>query len=75
MKMRALFVWCVATGAVLTFVSRTRAQTRPEVQELFRRMFKTDEFEPKRFGPASWLEEGNAYTTVEPSATMRRLRR
>jgi dipeptidyl-peptidase-4 len=71
MKMRALCVWCVATGALLTSAPRSRAQIKPEVQELFRRMFKTDEFEPKRFGPARWLEEGNAYTTLEPSATVK----
>src|SRR4030095_9802722 len=40
------------------------AQRKPETTELFRRMFATDEFEPKTFGPAKWLEGGSAYTTM-----------
>ncbi len=33
------------------------------------RIFKANEFRTQRFGPARWLEEGGAYTTVEKSAT------
>ena len=47
-----------------------RAQRKPETAELFRRMFATEEFEPKTFGPAKWLEGGSAYTTVEASSAV-----
>ena len=56
---------------ILAFALPLRAQVKPEVQQLFQRMYNTDEFEPKQFGPARWLEEGEAYTTVEPSATVK----
>jgi dipeptidyl-peptidase-4 len=46
-----------------------RAQIKPEVSQLLNRFYNTEEFEPKTFGPARWLENGDAYTTVEPSAT------
>ena len=32
-------------------------------------IFATREFEERRFGPARWLEDGTAYTTVEASTT------
>jgi dipeptidyl-peptidase-4 len=31
------------------------------------RIYNQHEFNPKRFGPARWIENGAAYTTVEPS--------
>lgn len=31
------------------------------------RIYKNREFQPKFFGPARWLDDGKAYTTVEPS--------
>ena len=31
------------------------------------RIFGSDEFRNQRFGPARWLEGGDAYTTLEPS--------
>jgi hypothetical protein len=46
-----------------------RAQIKPEVSQLLNRFYNTEEFEPKTFGPARWLENGDAYTTVELSAT------
>ena len=33
-----------------------------------RRIFASGEFAPEPFGPARWLEDGSAYTTLEPSA-------
>jgi dipeptidyl-peptidase-4 len=47
--------------------SAVRAQARPETPELFRRLFNSEDFEPKFFGPARWLDGGESYTTVEPS--------
>ncbi|MFQ5866033.1 MAG: S9 family peptidase [bacterium] len=34
------------------------------------RIFSSDEFAAKRFGPARWLEKGAGYTTLEPSKTI-----
>jgi dipeptidyl-peptidase 4 len=47
------------------------AQKSPATAELFRRLFDSDDFTPKTFGPARWLENGAAYTTVEPSASVK----
>ncbi|GAH78206.1 unnamed protein product, partial [marine sediment metagenome] len=33
------------------------------------RIFSSDEFEPAKFGPARWLEDGSGYTTLEDSDT------
>jgi dipeptidyl-peptidase-4 len=33
------------------------------------RIFSSDEFEPEKFGPARWLEDGSGYTTLEDSNT------
>jgi dipeptidyl-peptidase-4 len=43
------------------------AAQEAEVQAMVRRIFVSHEFEPERFGPARWLEDGSAYTTLEPS--------
>ena len=63
---------CLAAAIVgLTALGTpARAQRKPETAELFRRMFATEEFEPKTFGPAKWLEGGSAYTTVEASSAV-----
>ncbi|MFQ5633574.1 MAG: hypothetical protein ACE5I1_32825, partial [bacterium] len=34
------------------------------------RIYNSDEFAAKRFGPARWLEKGAGYTTLEPSKTI-----
>jgi dipeptidyl-peptidase-4 len=49
------------------FSAPAHAQARPETPELFRRLFHSEDFEPKFFGPARWLDGGESYTTVEPS--------
>ncbi|HEV8597946.1 MAG TPA: DPP IV N-terminal domain-containing protein, partial [Gemmatimonadales bacterium] len=44
------------------------AQTAP-LADLLRRVFASAEFAPRqRFGPARWIEQGAAYTTLERSA-------
>ena len=48
-----------------------RAQIKPEVSQLLNRFYNSEEFEPKSFGPARWLENGDAYTTVEASGTVK----
>jgi dipeptidyl-peptidase 4 len=39
-----------------------------ESDKLLHRMFASSDFEVKNFGPARWLDGGDFYTTVEPSA-------
>ena len=66
--MRALqlgfFVVTLVTPAVLP------AQVPPAATEMLRRIFASRDFAPERFGPARWIENGAAYTTVEPSTTV-----
>ncbi len=56
-------------AAVLAGACLLRAQELPALADMLRRIFSTEEFTEKSFGPARWLENGAAYTTVEPSAT------
>src|SRR5690349_15550690 len=46
------------------------AQVPGNVGDMLRRIFASAEFAPQRFGPARWIENGTAYTTVEKSAAM-----
>jgi dipeptidyl-peptidase 4 len=62
---RALLLVCLATG-----VSSLPAQDRPALREELERIFGKDKaYEPATFGPARWLDSGDAYTTLEPSAS------
>jgi dipeptidyl-peptidase-4 len=66
--MRPCFAaWVLAVGLA---AEPAWAQKKPETAEFFRRVFATEEFEPKTFGPAKWLENGAAYTTVEASSAV-----
>ena len=47
----------------------TEAQIKPQTTELFRRLFATEDFDAKSFGPAHWLDGGEAYTKLEPSVS------
>src|SRR6266540_2091856 len=44
------------------------AQVPDNVNDTMRRIFASADFAPQRFGPARWIENGTAYTTVERSA-------
>lgn len=58
-----LFVPWVATKAVAVESDR--------LGEELARIFGSEKFyEPERFGPARWLDDGAAYTTLEPSASV-----
>ncbi len=46
------------------------AQISQESDQLLHRMYASPDFEVKYFGPARWLDDGSAYTTVEPSAAV-----
>ncbi len=61
----AAIVFCVA--AVMLSALPASAQSA-QTAEYLRRAFKTSDFAGKFFGPARWLEDGKAYTTVEASS-------
>jgi dipeptidyl-peptidase-4 len=63
----------VVFGLLALFVSAPSpavAQVPDTVNVMLRRIFASAEFAPQRFGPARWIENGTAYTTVEKSAAM-----
>ena len=47
---------------------RSAQQADPSLLTLIRRIYGSGEFAAEPFGPARWLEDGTAYTTLEPSA-------
>ena len=63
--MRAVFGLLMLVTSVLP---PAVAQVPDTVNAMMRRIFASAEFAPQRFGPARWIENGTAYTTVEKSA-------
>ncbi|HWZ29246.1 MAG TPA: DPP IV N-terminal domain-containing protein, partial [Gemmatimonadales bacterium] len=61
---------CTALIVSLTVGSAipASAQIPAGLDSMLHRIYASREFASARFGPARWLENGNAYTTVEPSA-------
>jgi dipeptidyl-peptidase-4 len=61
----------LATAVLAAPVSAPiRAQGNPETKQLFRRLFASEDFIAKTFGPARWLGAGDAYTTLEDSVAV-----
>ncbi|MCC6368798.1 MAG: S9 family peptidase [Bryobacterales bacterium] len=60
-----LLILCLPLAAAL------HAQDGTEFQSTLRRLFAAGEFKAKTFGPARWMDFGNAYTTVEDGAIVR----
>ena len=60
----------VFLAAVCVFGAPAHAQQKPALDTLLHRLYASDEFKVKVFGPARWLEGGEAYTTVEPSSAL-----
>ena len=58
-----------ALWLITCFYSPLAAQQADTTLLSLERIFSTRDFAAKRFGPARWLQEGSAYTTLEPSAT------
>jgi dipeptidyl-peptidase 4 len=56
----SLFVWSLSASAQQSF----------DLDKFFRRAFLNGEFRPKSFGPVRWINQGAAYATLEPSASM-----
>lgn len=63
-------------AALLVVAPPLPAQEAPDVldrgtREILERIFGSREFSSERFGPARWMEGGDAYTTVEASKSVR----
>ncbi len=57
---------------VLLLVATGLLQAQPvALSSYLQRVFNTAEFKLKSFGPAAWLDDGNAYTTVEEKQIVR----
>jgi dipeptidyl-peptidase-4 len=66
---KILFTILVAGACALG--ASVQAQQKSDVGSLLHRIYATDEFQVKVFGPARWLNGGETYTTVEPSAAQK----
>jgi dipeptidyl-peptidase-4 len=68
---RRSFAPAVALASLLLVPGRLPGQTVPAA-DMVRRLFGSREFSPtQRFGPARWIENGAAYTTLEPSEAVK----
>ncbi|HTR04811.1 MAG TPA: S9 family peptidase [Thermoanaerobaculia bacterium] len=56
---------CLALGA--RALPAADAKTADAVNAQLERIFAAKEFEAKKFGPSRWMEDGKAYSTLEPS--------
>jgi dipeptidyl-peptidase 4 len=63
----AVAAFAICAAAVMLGALPASAQSA-QTAEYLRRAFKTSDFAGKFFGPARWLEDGKAYTTVEASS-------
>jgi dipeptidyl-peptidase 4 len=61
---RTLLALTIVSIAALAGQAR-QADRAKALQDRLDRIFKAREFDPPRFGPATWLPEGNAYAIVE----------
>ena len=62
-------VWCVLVlGGAVAALAQQSVASEGGLNEQIRRIFGTSEYAVPRFGPARWLADGSAYTTVERAA-------
>lgn len=59
-SLRRAALYIILIGTVLN-------STAQDNQLTLERIFKSSDFRSQSFGPAKWLEDGKAYTTLEPS--------
>ena len=58
----------VVLPALLALLSTpAMAQTPEGANDMLKRIFASSDFAQQRFGPARWIENGTAYTTLERS--------
>lgn len=69
MTSRRSFAILLVSVFVFTFCLSASLQAQ-QLSDTLAAIFNKHEFDSKRFGPARWLNQGSAYTTVEPSATV-----
>lgn len=63
-----------ALAAIVLFSATAAGQSGDKRILTLARIFSSNEFRSETFGPARWLENGSAYTTVEPSAAHKEAR-
>jgi dipeptidyl-peptidase-4 len=63
--MRRVVLVLIAVTSVIP--AALTAQLPQPVSDMLRRIYASRDFAPQRFGPARWIENGTAFTTVEPS--------
>ncbi|MCP5114143.1 MAG: S9 family peptidase, partial [bacterium] len=51
----------------MAFTAISVAQTGDASRVTFERLFNSGDYRSESFGPARWAEDGNSYTTLEPS--------
>lgn len=73
MRLRLKLIGVVLAGMVL-FSPDANTQSADKKVLTLDRIFSSGEFRSETFGPARWLEDGNAYTTLEPSPSNREAR-
>jgi dipeptidyl-peptidase-4 len=67
--MGRLFLPSVALAIFSLLASPARASE--QLQEQLKKIFDSKVYQEKHFGPARWIDGGAAYTTVEPSPTLK----
>jgi dipeptidyl-peptidase-4 len=65
----AILVCLAILPVIIAWPASSLAQLSPQLAETFHKVFIDKAYEAKTFGPARWLKQGEAYTTVEPSTT------
>ena len=73
MKLRLKLIGA-ALAAVVVFSSVADGQSADKKILTLDRIFSSSEFRSETFGPARWLGDGSAYTTLEPSAANKEVR-
>ncbi len=61
-----LIISCIAV--VLLGHVRAEETTDPSLLTI-ERIYDSNDFEPEKFGPTRWLEDGSGYTTLEDTET------
>lgn len=59
--------WALAAFAIATIALPARAQIPATTDSALKRIFASRYYAADRFGPARWIEDGKAYTTLERS--------
>src|SRR5277367_4051276 len=63
--------WLALCLAACLATIPAQAQISPESDQLLHRMYASEDFEVKYFGPSRWLDDGVFYTTVETSSAVK----